>query len=234
MALTATATKTLRKDVIDLLGMDNPFVVSVSPDKSNIKYFVTGFTTIDKTFGPIADQLIDAQSDMGRSIIFCPRLDDCCKLYRFFKQKLGHRFTIPNGSPDLCRNRIVDMFHSCTEPCIKDSIIKNFSTSPKLRLVIATVAFGMGVDIHDIRNIIHFGACEDVPMYVQAVGRAGRDGGNASALLLVRRKEKNQHIDADMKAYCENSSICRREILFKDFDEHTDVFKRNGHFYHYE
>lgn len=117
------------------------------------------------------------------------RLDDCCKLYKYFRQKLGHRFTIPNGSPDLCRNRIVDMFHSCTEPCIKDSIIKNFSTSPKLRVVIATVAFGMGVDIHDVRNVIHFGACEDIPMYVQAVGRAGRDGGNASALLLVRRKE---------------------------------------------
>ena len=135
----------------------------------------------------------------------------------FFRQKLGHRFTIPNGSPDLCCNRVVDMFHSCTEPCIKDSIIKNFSTSPKLRIAIATVAFGMGVDIHDIRNIVHFGACEDIRMYVQAVGRAGRDGGNASALLLVRRKEKNQHIDADMKAYCENKSIMQTRSVIQRF-----------------
>ena len=92
MALTATATKTLRKDVVDLLGMNDPFHVSVSPDKSNIKYFVTDFTTTDKTFGPIADQLselIDVQTDMGRTIIVCPRLDDCCKLYKYFRQNWG-------------------------------------------------------------------------------------------------------------------------------------------------
>ena len=56
-------------------------------------------------------------------------------------------------------------------------------------------------------------------MYVQAVGRAGRDGGNVSALLLVR-KEKSQHINSDMKLYCENNSMCRRGVLFQNFDEH--------------
>ena len=226
MALIATATKTVRKDVADLLGMTNPVPVSVSPDKSNIKYFVAGYCTLEKTFGPIADQLFEMQTDMGRTIIFCQKLDDCCKLYKFFRKKLGHHFTIPNGSPDLCCNRIMDMFHSCTEPCIKDSIVKNFSTSTKLRVVIATVAFGMGVDIHSIRNIIHFGACEDISMYVQAVGRAGQDRGSASALLLTR-KEKNQYIDADMKAYCDNNSKCRRKVLFKDFDENPHQTEHN-------
>lgn len=166
MALTATATKTLRKDVCGVLGMENPVVVSISPDKKNIKYLVAGHVTIEKTFGLIADQLYAHHADVGRTIIFCQKLDDCCKLYRFFRQKLGCRFTFPHGSPDLCCYRVVDMFHSCTEPCIKDSIIKNFSTSSSLRIVIATVAFGMGVDIPDIRNIIHFGSCEDIEMYV--------------------------------------------------------------------
>ena len=170
MALTATATRSLRKDVSDVLGMENPVVVSVSPDKVYIKYLVAGHVTMEKTFGPLCDQLYERQADVGRTIIFCQKLEDCCKLYRFFRQKLGDRFTSPYGSPDLCCNRVVDMFHSCTEPCIKDHIIT--TTSP-LRVVIATVAFGMGVDIPDIRNIIHFGSCEDIEMYVQAVGRAG-------------------------------------------------------------
>ena len=88
------------------------------------------------------------------------------------------------------------MFHSCTEPCIKDCKIKNFSTVFSLRVVIATIAFGMGVDIHDIRNTIHFGACEDVEMYmyVQAVGRAGRDGNTSTALLLTRKGENNMSV----------------------------------------
>ena len=111
MALTATATKTLRRDVYDVLGMENPVLVSVSPDKDNIKYVVAGFLTMDKAFGPIADQLYESHTLFGRTIIFCQKLDDCCKLYRYFRQKLGDHFTVPHGSQDLCRNRVVDMFH---------------------------------------------------------------------------------------------------------------------------
>ena len=111
------------------------------------------------------------------------------------------------------------MFHRSTEPCTKDSIVNNssVSTSP-LQVVIATIAFGMGVDIHDIRNIVHFGACEDVEMYVQAVGRAGRDVNNSTALFLTRKGAK--HVSTLMKSYCNNNSKCRREILFQDFDRH--------------
>ena len=71
----------------------------------------------------------------------------------------------------MCGNRLVDMFHSCTESCIKEKIIEAFSTpSSPLRLVIATVAFGMGIDVPDIRSIVHFGSCEDTEAYVQAIG----------------------------------------------------------------
>ena len=164
MALTATATKTLRRDVCDVLGMENPELVSAPPDKDNIKYVVAGFLTMDKAFGLIADQLYESHTLFGRTIIFCQKLDDCCKLYRYFRLKT----TVPHDSQDLCCNRVVDMFHSCTEPCIKDCIIKNFSTVSPLRIVITTIAFGMGVDIHDIRNI-HFGACKDVEMFKQLV-----------------------------------------------------------------
>ena len=72
----------------------------------------------------------------------------------------------------------MDMFHSCTEPTIKDKIIDSFTTpSSPLRVVIVTVVFGMGIDVsNNIRSIVHFGSCEDVEAYVQAIGRARRDG----------------------------------------------------------
>ena len=52
--------------------------MSISPDKDNIKYVVATHVSIDKTFGPIADQLYEHHADVGRTIIFCQKLDDCC------------------------------------------------------------------------------------------------------------------------------------------------------------
>ena len=84
MALTATATKTLREDIISALGMQSPIVIAASPDKTNIKYEVFPFVSMNKSFGALADQLKENQLAMGRTIIFCQRLDDCPKIYRFF------------------------------------------------------------------------------------------------------------------------------------------------------
>ena len=59
------------------------------------------------------------------------------------------------------------MFHSCTEPCVKKDVKNFFYCFPPSVLKIATVAFGMGVHIHDIRNITHtLGSCEYIEMYV--------------------------------------------------------------------
>ena len=158
------------------------------------------------------------QTEMERCIIFCQTLDDCPKLYRYFRTYLSERFTHPSGAPDLCGNRLVDMFHSCTEPVIKDKIIESFNTpSSPLRLVIATIAFGMGIDVPNIRSIIHFGSSEDVETYIQAIGRAGRDSQHANALLLKRKGRK--HMNKQMEKYCMNELICRREVLFEDYDD---------------
>ena len=217
MALTATATRSLRDEIAVSLDMKNMCTISISPDKANIRYVVLKFETIEKTFGPMANQVAQYQESLGRTVIFCQTIADCCLLYRFFKYKLGPKFTI-NGSLDKCRNRIVDMFHSDTEPSIKEEILKNFSTPlHHLRVVIATVAFGLGVNIPDIRTVVHFGTCEDECTYIQAVGRAGRDKQLSTAVLLVRKGE-NQHVNKVMEQYCQNTSICRREILFTDYD----------------
>ena len=94
-------------------------------------------------------------------------------------------------------------------------------TSPNstLRIVIATIAFGLGVDCPDIRKIIHLGAPEDAESYIQATGRAGRDGKLSVAVLL---KKKHRHpLDRAMQEYVYNDSKCRREMLFRDFESYS-------------
>ena len=141
--------------------------------------------------------------------------------YLFFKDRLGKDFLYPSDAPDLLsKYRHVEMYTSCTETGVKKQIIASFtSTSSPLRVLIATVAFGMGVDCSDIRKIIHFGPPSNVETYLQATGRAGRDGEQAYSLLL-NRKTRCQ-IEQPMADYAENTTVCHRELLFKDFYNYT-------------
>ena len=77
------------------------------------------------------------------------------------------------------------MFTSVTDNYIKEDIIKLFTKNSQLRIVVATIAFGMGIDCAGVREVVHVGAPDDVESYIQETGRAGRDGQAALAMLLV-------------------------------------------------
>ena len=66
------------------------------------------------------------------------------------------------------------MFSHCT--LVKNTIVPQFTTKSHLRIVIATIACGMGIDCPDVRQIIHWGVPDDAEMYIQESGRAGCDG----------------------------------------------------------
>ena len=94
-------------------------------------------------------------------------------IYLFMKDRVGEEFTDPIGAPDRARYRVIDMFTACTHPDVKKQILELFcNTRSRLRIIIATIAFGMGLDCPDVRRVIHWGASEDTELYLQETGRA--------------------------------------------------------------
>jgi len=91
----------------------------------------------------------------------------------------------------------------------------------KLRIVVATTAFSMGIDCPDIRNIIHYGPPASIDQYVQETGRAGRDGIDSSVVLLFRKPNKN--LQQTMVEYSTNMTECCRKMLLKHFLFYNEI-----------
>ena len=225
MALTATATIKTRKMVCQKLGMANPMIVCQSPNRPNIHYSVLRTQTpgdMEKELTPLIEELRQKRKEMERVIIYCRTYDMCSMIYLFFKSQLGPERTEPVGTVDLARFRLVDMFTACTTANVKTTILESFSKSnSNLRIVVATVALGMGLDCPDIRRVIHWGASADVEQYLQETGRAGRDGLPAKAVLYATSLP-GVVVEDSMKHYCKNVDKCRRAMLLEHFESWSE------------
>ena len=101
MALTATATKSLRLAVSHILGMQDPCVMALSPCKRNLMYAVRTFVTVEETFKPIVTRLRTERKEMRRMIVYARSFEMCANVYLYFKKELGEHFTEPKDAPDL-------------------------------------------------------------------------------------------------------------------------------------
>jgi superfamily II DNA helicase RecQ len=98
----------------------------------------------------------------------------------------------------------------------KEKILRSLcDPEGKLRIIVATNAFGMGVDCPDIRTIYHWGAPSTLEEYAQETGRAGRDGQPSQAVLFHGKSTK--YMSRDMIEYCDNSTDCRCKLLYNTF-----------------
>ena len=100
-----------------------------------------------------------------------------------------------------------------THTSVKESILSVLSKPGLvLPLLIATIAFGMGVNPHDIHYILHCGPARDIETCVQEIGRAGRDGGVTYATIYYSNSLK-RFVDTNMISYCQQTEQCRRDVL---------------------
>lgn len=190
----------------------------VPPVKGNITYYVGDKPKggINAAFQPISKALIE-DKNMGRTLIFCRSYNDVIKVHQHFRAALGYRYLEPPGSPDYVKYRVVDMFTHCTHSTVKKKI-EQFTTESPLRVIIATIAFGMGMNCPDIRQIIHWGVPQDAEAYVQESGRAGRDYKHSIAIILKKARDLDKRYTSEqMIEYCQSKSLCRQSILYRDF-----------------
>ena len=133
-------------------------------------------------------------------------VQDCTKCCR-----LKQDFFEPSASIDLHIFRLVDIYTRASLPEMNEEVLMSFKQpESKLRIVIATLAFFMGIDCPNIRQIIYFGQPNPLEEYVKETGSAGRDCCSSEAILI---NVTNRYTERKIKDYCENTICCRRKLL---------------------
>ncbi len=214
IALTATATPKVQHDIQKNLGMLNATVYKSSFNRANLYYEVRPKTTnVDK------DIIKYIRSQAGKSgIIYC--------LSRKKVEELSETLSM-NGISCL-------PYHAGMESAVRSQNQDSFLME-KVEVIVATIAFGMGIDKPDVRYVLHYDMPKSLEGYYQETGRGGRDGGEGQCVAFyaykdldklrkfmqgkpVAEQEIGNQLLLETQAYAE-SSICRRKLLLHYFGE---------------
>ncbi|MCI1207988.1 MAG: DNA helicase RecQ [Treponema sp.] len=216
LALTATATDQVRKDIILNLHMKKESVFVASFNRPNI------FLDVKRKSRNAVEQVvryIEAHPD-DSGIIYCFSRRNVDSLSEILKDRGYSVLSYHAGLPVAVRDRNQTAF------------IQN-----KIRIIVATVAFGMGIDKPNVRFVIHYDMPKSIEQYYQEIGRAGRDGLPAHALLLYNSRDcmkvryffddsydrkKAERLLQQMIDYA-TARTCRRKILLSYFGEKYDL-----------
>ena len=218
--MTATASKAMRQKLRNNLGMQQCIELVKSPSRDNIR-LATKKVSSDPaiTFGWLCGELESKGPRTEKVVLYCKSIAECSMLYSdVFKLTLGKRAYYLVGAKDVSANRLVDMYHSATPEDVKLHIMNSLKDPMSLlRVVIATSALGMGVDFKAVNNVVHNGPPRNIEAYMQAFGRAGRDGSQAPSIILNHGRQLRCLSD-EMLMYVSEAKQCMRVKLLQLFD----------------
>lgn len=169
-AFTATAADYVKDDIKELLEMKDCSLTGVVKDRKNHKIFIKKVENKEDKLKELRRYVMDNGNEAG--IIYCTTVELVKEVTEFLKQS---GIKARKYYADLKKER-------------KDSCYINFLNG-KCKLVVATSAFGMGIDKDNVRYVIHFDMPRDMESYVQEMGRAGRDGKAASCILFYNEED---------------------------------------------
>jgi len=169
LAVTATATSKVRSDIAQTLGLNSFETVIGSITRENLSL---NFVKTSKVADQLSLMLQAVLSSKGQGIVYAPTRSACRDLFRVLSDagiKCG-------------------MYHAGLSPELRQHAQKIF-VSGECKVIVATHAFGMGIDKKDIRFVHHFGLPASIESYVQEVGRAGRDGLEAKCWMIYGARD---------------------------------------------
>ena len=237
LAMTATASRADIQCIQDSLGLKKCKHIIGNPNRKNIFYkkvFRSGkdMDSLQAILIPIARALLEQNIDYPITIVYIP-LRLCGFAYKLFEHVLGAAQYFPLGSPSIPANRLFAQFHAPQTKEMKEEILKQLCSGRSVvRVLFATVAIGMGVDIPNIRQVIHVGPPCTVKAYLQETGRAGRDGKPSMACLYYNNRDiaKNRvGMEDNMRNFCSSDEKCLRKLMLKSLDYEQDVVTKPLH-----